>query len=184
MKKSLLYYFISKFLLIFSVDAYADGVEAFMDVSATIEPSCTVNVSNLNFGPYNLAESNETATIAILCTNGSKFMSGLDAGSSSGSTETSRSMTNNGKLLKYSLYQDETMRRLWGSESSNTLSGVGTGKLQYFKIYGRIAENQKLPAALYTDNILISLNIDGLSGFGYQLSVGMTVAAHVQPDEK
>lgn len=184
MKKFLLNYFVFKFVLLLNVITYADGLEGFMDVSATIEPSCTVNVSNLNFGPYNFAESNETATIAILCTNGSKFVIGLDAGSSSGATEANRSMMNNGKLLRYSLYQDGTMKRPWGTGSGNALSGVGTGKLQYFKIYGRITENQKLPAGLYRDNILISLNIDGLSGFGYQLSVGMVVAANVQPEDK
>lgn len=167
--------------LLFSFKALADANEASMQVTATVEPSCTITASNLNFGPYNFAISNETATIAVLCTNGTKFKLGLNSGSTSGSSISNRMMANNNNFLKYSLYQDPGMRVMWGSDSSNSMSGNGTGAIQYFKIYGRIPENQNLPVGLYRDNILISLIIDGLSGFGYQLSVGMNVAATIRP---
>ena len=67
------------------------------------------------------------------------------------------------------------------SDLTGGISGTSTGIMQYFKVYGQITENQKVPAGLYRDNFLVSLSIDGLSGFGYQIAVGMDVATFVKP---
>lgn len=181
MKKSPLNYFAIFFLLLFSANSYGDATEAFMNVSATVEPSCTVTVSNLNFGPYNFAVSNETATVAILCTNGTKFRIDMGNGNAKGASEVTRSMSNNANYLTYSLYKDAGMSNAWGTGNTAGISGISTGVMQYFKVYGRIAENQNLPAGLYRDNVAVSLSIDGLSGFGYQISVGMDIAALIKP---
>lgn len=180
MKNSLSGFFFFCCLLL-STRSFGDANERFMNVSATVEPSCTVTVSNLNFGPYNFAASNETATIAILCTNGTKFRVDLGSGNGKGASESTRSMINNSNTLRYSVYKDAGMRNPWGAGSTGGISGISTGIMQYFKVYGNIAENQKLPAGLYRDNVLVSLSIDGFSGFGYQIAVGMDVAAFIKP---
>ena len=182
MKSQKYYKYLIAILLLLSPNfVNAGSAESIMNVSATVAPSCSITASNLNFGPYNFAISNEVAQITILCTNGSKYKLALSPGRGSGATVNNRFMTNNNNLLKYSIYQDSAMSKTWGNDSLTSMAGTGTGIEEYIKVYGRIPGNQKLPPGFYSDEVLISLNIEGFVGISYQLSLSMRVMATIRP---
>jgi len=62
-------------------------------VTATVASSCTVTATSLAFGNYTLAQLDGTSTITATCTNGTTYTIGLDAGTFSGATTSTRRMT-------------------------------------------------------------------------------------------
>ncbi|MBB72431.1 MAG: spore coat protein [Legionellales bacterium] len=131
-------------------------------VNATVSDSCSVSANNLSFGSYEptgITNLDETTTISVTCTLGTVYNTGLDAGTGSGATVTTRKMTSGSDLLNYSLYSNVTHTTVWGDTVGvNTMPGVGTGSAQNLTVYGRIPSGQSsVPAGSYSDTITVTV---------------------------
>lgn len=172
----LVFYFIFYLL---SSTTFAASSQTQMDVSASVEPSCTIISNNLSFGIYNSSISSTSTILKVLCTKGTKFSIELESSNGTGGTSSWR-MNNGQNFLDYALYQDSGAGRIWGN-NNNALIATGTGRIQIFKVYGRIPANQRLPSGYYFDNVNIKLNIGKTSpSLAYQLSLSMLVEATIK----
>ena len=96
----------------------------------------------------------QTGNIAVLCTNGTSYTIGLDAGAVTG-RKLSGSLGGN---LNYALYRDSGRTNNWGSTiGTDTQAGTGNGLLQNLTVYGRIASAQTPLAGVYTDTVTVTL---------------------------
>jgi spore coat protein U-like protein len=131
-------------------------------VQMTITSSCVINsTSTLNFsGSQGVLVANVDATSSVLvqCTNTTPYNIGLDAGTGTGATVTTRKLTNGSNTINYSLYSDSGRSTVWGNTvGTNTVSGTGNGASQSYTIYGRVPPQTTPAAATYTDTITVTV---------------------------
>lgn len=72
-----------------------------MGVSANVLSVCVVNVGDMVFGnvdPTSASAVDQVASISVLCTKGTSFTVGLNAGTASGATVTTRRTTGGADL--------------------------------------------------------------------------------------
>jgi Spore Coat Protein U domain len=83
------------------------------------------------------ANVDQTSTIQVQCTNTTAYNIGLDAGTASGATVTTRKMTSGGTTVSYSLYSNSGRITNWGNTvGTDTVSSTGTGASQSFTLGG------------------------------------------------
>ena len=127
-------------------------------VTANVQATCLVSATPLAFGTYNGTVNNKTSNVNVTCTNTTPYNVGLDAGTSTGATVTTRKMVNGSNTLGYSLFRDAAQTLNWGNTvGTDTLSGTGTGAAQLLNVFGRIPGSQAPAPGTYTDTILITL---------------------------
>ena len=128
-------------------------------VVASVTASCTVSVSNMDFGnisPDVVSAVDQIATISLSCTNDSDYTIGLSQGAHFvESGPTGRRMNNNGDLLAYGLYRDAARTENWGHDAGTVAAGVGTGEEQSRTVFGRILSNQEAFAGTYYDTVVV-----------------------------
>jgi len=128
-------------------------------VVASVTASCTVSVSNMDFGnisPEVVSAVDQIATISLSCTNDSDYTIGLSQGAHFvESGPTGRRMNNNGDLLAYGLYRDAARTENWGQDAGTVAVGVGTGEEQSRTVFGRILSNQEAFAGTYYDTVVV-----------------------------
>jgi spore coat protein U-like protein len=135
-------------------------VTAQFSVTATEQPGCALSASALNFGTYSGAVINATSTISVTCTSGTAYNVGLNAGTATGATVTTRKMTGPASaLLNYGLYRNSTHTTNWGNTvGTNTSAGTGTGSTQSLTVYGQLPAGQSTTAAgIYSDTITATI---------------------------
>lgn len=137
-----------------------------MSVSATVLTACTVTPGPLSFGNYDPTSGtakDATATITVVCTAGTAYTLGLDAGSGAGATTSARKMTlaSGSTTLSYAIYSDSGRTANWGN-TAGTGALTGTSSLvslsQNFTAYGRIPVSQTATAGAYTDTVTVTLS--------------------------
>jgi spore coat protein U-like protein len=133
-------------------------------VSATIVDSCSVSATALGFGnvdPVSLAGTavDATTTVDVTCANGTAYDVGLDAGTATGATVTTRQMTSGANTLNYALYSDSGRTTNWGNTvATDTVTGTGDGTAQSLTVYGRIPSGQgTVPTGAYSDTITVTV---------------------------
>jgi spore coat protein U-like protein len=130
-------------------------------VSATAVESCTVTVTDLAFGSYDMldpAPTDAVAAIRVACTIDAVYHVGLNAGAGAGATVSQRSMQREGQALRYGLFSDPGRRVIWGNTVGvDALAGVGTGMATEHAIYGRIAPRQPIRSGHYADTVTATL---------------------------
>ncbi len=143
--------------------ADAGTATATFNVTATINPACTIQASELNFGTYAEAQVDGQSTITVTCTSTTAWEVALNAGSSAGATIGNRRMTGPGPSnLNYGLFTDAARTVTWGDKPAlpgqNTVSGFGTGSAQALTVFGRIPGGQGTanPGA-YLDTITVTI---------------------------
>jgi spore coat protein U-like protein len=141
---------------------YTDTVDTAttsFTLTVTIEPSCTISANPLSFGNYSGALLDATTTLSVTCTDTTPYNVGLNAGTATGATVTTRMMTGpGGALLNYSLYSNSGYSVNWGNSSGSWVGGTGTGGAQTLTVYGQIPANQFPTAGSYTDTIVATVN--------------------------
>jgi spore coat protein U-like protein len=139
--------------------AFAASTTGSLVVTATVLASCTVVGSTIAFGNYSSAQIDQTGNIAVLCTNGTAYTIGLDAGAGTGATTSNRKLTGSlGGTLNYALFRDSGRTNNWGTTAgTDTQAGTGTGLTQNLTVYGRIASGQTPLAGVYTDTVTVTL---------------------------
>jgi spore coat protein U-like protein len=128
-------------------------------VTATVVAGCTVTATNLAFGTYSEAQIDATSTITTDCNSGSAYNIGLNAGTASGATVTTRRMSGpGGALLNYSLFSDAGRTLNWGNTvGTDTVPSTGTGAAQNFTVFGRLPGSQFVTTGAYTDTITVTV---------------------------
>jgi spore coat protein U-like protein len=141
----------------FASSANAATATTTFTVSTTVLATCTVSAGNLTFANYSGAQVDNSSTVTVTCTNTTPYNVGLNAGTATSATVTTRKMTSASKsaTLAYSLYSDSTRTTNWGNTvGSDTVTGTGNGSGQGLTVYGRIpAGSYPAPATDYTDTI-------------------------------
>ena len=130
-------------------------------VQLTITASCVISsASAMNFGNSGVIASaiNQTSTIQVQCTNTTPYNIGLNAGTATGATVTTRKMTNGANAISYSLFSNAGMTTNWGQTfGTDTVSATGNGAAQSFTVYGQVpAQSTPTPGA-YFDTITITV---------------------------
>ncbi len=132
-----------------------------LPVSLTIAASCTVqSAANLAFGSQSAISSNLDASsaIGVVCTNATPYTVGLSAGSGTGATVASRLLTNGAATIPYSIYQDVGRTQVWGATPSvDAEGGTGTGVVQTYNAYGRVAPISAPVAGPYSDTLSVTV---------------------------
>jgi spore coat protein U-like protein len=128
-------------------------------INMNVVTSCTVSASALNFGTYTSSSASDVnTTVSVLCSFGTAYNVGLDAGLGAGATVANRKVTSGANLLNYSLYQDAARTVVWGNTNgSNTLSGTGSGVTQALTVYGRVFSGQSAALGNYQDTITVTV---------------------------
>ena len=141
--------------------AWAATTTTTFTVSITITASCVINsASNLSFGSQGVLTANVdvTSTIQVQCTNTTPYNIGLDAGTSTGATVTTRKMTNGAATVSYSLYSNAGRTTNWGNTvGTDTVASAGTGASQSFTVYGRVPPQSTPAAQVYNDTITVTV---------------------------
>jgi len=130
-------------------------------VSATVIGACSISATPLVFGNYNPTGGTNldaTTTLVVLCTTGTSYDVGLDAGGGSGASVTSRKMSFLANTLTYGLYQDAAHTTVWGNTvGSDTVAGTAGLLPTTLTVYGRVPSGQNAPIGVYTDIIQVTL---------------------------
>jgi spore coat protein U-like protein len=129
-------------------------------VTATVQATCTVSATNLAFGTYTAAVANATSTVSVTCTNTTPYNVGLNAGTATGATVTTRKMTGpSSATLNYGLFQDSGYTQNWGNTvGTDTVSGTGNGSAQNLTVYGQVPAGQYVQPGSYSDTITVTVS--------------------------
>lgn len=145
-------------MCLISLPVFAATTNTTFAVTATVQASCSVSASALAFGTYSTAQLDATSTVTVTCSNTTPYTVGLDAGTSTGATVTTRKMVNGANTLNYTLFNDAARTTNWGNTApTNWVSGTGNGSAQALTVYGRIPANQFVNPVAYNDTIAVTV---------------------------
>ena len=145
--------------------AVAATATANLGVTATVSNNCTISTTAVGFGSYDPVVAHAstnldgTGTVIVACTKGAVATVGLGLGSNvTGSTRRLKDPGTN--YLTYELYRDAGRTSVWGDAGAALLSpGAAPSKTaRTFTVYGRIPQNQDIPAGAYTDTVVATVN--------------------------
>lgn len=142
--------------------SFAADATTTMGISATVLSACSINANNLAFGNYNptsATPTDATSTIDVICTTGTSYTVALNAGTTSGTTVSTRKMASGANRLDYALYSDSARSTNWGNTpGTDTPAATVAGVIpSTFTVYGRVAAQQNVPAGSYTDTVTITV---------------------------
>jgi spore coat protein U-like protein len=147
--------------LVLGGTASATTTTTTFPVQITIQATCTiVSASTLNFGTQALLSANidQTSTIQVQCTNTTPYNIGLDAGTATGATVTTRKMTNGAATVSYSLFSNAGRTTNWGDTvGTDTVAATGNGASQSFSVFGRVPAQTTPAPNVYTDTITVTV---------------------------
>ena len=136
---------------------------ADLEVTATVEDSCTVQNSTMNFGTLSVINGTNhdaTASVSLTCTIGADYTVSLDNGVNAGAgTQRFLSYDDGGAVhnIPYNLYSDSTRSNAWASAGVNP-AGTATGTAETVTVYGRIPSTaNNVMAGSYTDTVTVSI---------------------------
>jgi spore coat protein U-like protein len=128
-------------------------------VTAQVTTTCGITASNLNFGIYTGVQVDATTTLSATCSDTTPYNVGLNAGTTTGATVTTRKMAGPATdLLGYQLFSDTGRTTNWGNTvGTDTVASTGTGLAQTLTVYGRIPAGQFIQSGAYDDTITVTL---------------------------
>lgn len=125
--------------------------------------NCTINsVTGLSFGAYSSSSpsaSDATGQMVFVCTNVQGAIT-IRLSTGNAGRFTPRQMTSGRGRLDYNLYIDAARTQIWGDGSGGsslrTLVPVNNAPTT-LEIFGRIPSRQFVPAGIYSDTIVVTL---------------------------
>lgn len=132
-------------------------------VTATVLAKCKITAGDLAFGNYDPTSASPldaTSTITVRCNKNKAYDIGLNAGTFSGATVTTRKMTGaDAAGLAYALTQDSGHATNWGQTVGTDTKYVNsaTGADETHTVYGRIASGQFVTDGAYSDTITATI---------------------------
>lgn len=120
---------------------------------------CGISAGNLSFGNYTGTVLYATSTIQVGCSPGTAYNVGLNAGTATGATVTTRKMTGPNKaLLNYGLFSNSGHTVNWGNTvGTDTVVEHANGKTQSLTVYGQIPAGQSVAPGSYVDTITATI---------------------------
>ena len=142
--------------------ALASTATTTFPVSALVLTVCSVTASPLTFASYDPTSAtpdDATTTTVVTCTLGTSFQVGLNAGTTSGATVTTRKMANGANRLNYGLFQDASRTTNWGNTPGTDTPAATTSVVvpTTLTVYGRAPADQIVPLGAYTDTITVTV---------------------------
>jgi len=145
-------------VLLYAGLANADSQTGNLNVSASVNSVCSVGTSTLSFGTYDPSSGTDLdaqGIVSITCTLGTSYTVALDLGAQPNGSV--RRMIHGTYYLNYEIYKDSGRLTIWNS--SNTVSGTGTGSADSIPAYGRVPKQQpSIGSGSYSDTVLITVN--------------------------
>jgi spore coat protein U-like protein len=137
-------------------------------VSLTIHAECVINsTATLAFGSLGVlggiggaANNDATTTVAVQCTDTTPFDIGLDAGTTTGGSTTTRKLLNTGSAatVNYTLWQDSNHSVNWGNlVGTDTKTITGDGASHGYTVYGRIPAQTTPAPGTYADTVTVTV---------------------------
>lgn len=138
-------------------------------VTATLDPTCTVQTTPATFGHYNPLTTHATApleitsSVTITCSKGMATTIGLDRGLHADyAQDTTRAMKHvlRDEYLSYDLYQDAVHTTLWGASGAHLVVPpvAPDTKPRTYLIFGRVPAGQDVSIGHYHDTIVAIVN--------------------------
>lgn len=132
---------------------YSNGSKtSTFDVTMGIVADCTIATNALDFGQSRgvlTTAVSTTANINVTCTNTTPYNLGLNAGTGTGSSGTTRYMSGTGSntgTVRFNLFQAAGSTPWGDTQGTDTLGGTGNGTQQTLTVYGQIpAQNTPAP---------------------------------------
>ena len=148
--------------------AVAGTTSLTFGVQLTIQAQCVINsTATLNFGTAGVlggaggaTNTDGTTTVAVQCTDTTPFDIGLNAGTGSGASTTTRKMTKGGgtATVNYILTQDAGRATNWGNQvGTDTETLTGDGASHSYTIYGRIPPQTTPAPGNYADTVTVTV---------------------------
>ena len=145
----------------FAAPAYANTAD--LDVTATVEDSCTVANSTMNFGTLSVINGTNhdaSASVSLTCTIGADYTVSLDNGNNAGAGTQRFLNYDDGATvhqIPYNLYSDTARSTAWNSAGFNP-AGTASGTSETLTVYGRIPSTAaNVIAGSYTDTVTVSI---------------------------
>jgi spore coat protein U-like protein len=148
-----------------------------LDVTLTVDPSCAITVTALDFGTVTAlaTDKNESSQgdVAVTCTQNAKYSIGLGEGEGPSATIDTRQLSNTAdgvvgsgnEHLGYQLYFDGDDRdedHVWGDTvGTDTVDDVGTGSSQSHPVYGVVAAHA-VSLGSYSDTVVATVWYEGV----------------------
>lgn len=134
--------------------------------ASTWAASCTVSVTAMSFGNYDVFATSplsSTATIAYRCQPGIPVNPPILTADPGNGTFANRYMLQGSSQLLYNLYVDPAGSAIFGNGAGGTASITGVlisnARLNGDNvIYGRIPAGQDVGPGLYTDSVVVTIN--------------------------
>jgi spore coat protein U-like protein len=142
-----------------SVTSSTGTVTTTFSVQATVQATCLISAGALNFGIYTGLVINVASTLTITCTSSTTYNVGLNAGTATGATVTTRKMTGPASAhLNYAMFRDSGRTLNWGNTvGTDTVSATGNGSAQLSNVFGRLAAGQTVAVGAYSDTIIVTV---------------------------
>lgn len=147
--------------------AFGAAKQQTMPVRSQVDVNCSFQTaSSLNFLGYDSNGINstlpldQTALLQINCTRGATTSIGIDRGTHAGQASIgTRALAKGNKYLGYDVYQDSGRTILWANAGAGLYNYVSPSSLPTnINIYGRIFSSQNVPAGIYTDTLVVTIN--------------------------
>lgn len=125
--------------------------------TAMVVPTCSVTVTNMDFGTTTLFTSNidATSTVNVTCSNGAPYNIRLNGGTSGATNPTLRKMSLGVNQVTYGLYRNAARTLGWGAtDGVNTKAGTGSAGVDPHTVYGRIPPQTSVAPGTYADTVI------------------------------
>lgn len=148
----------------FAQPAAADTDDDTLDVTATVTSTCSITAGTLAFGNVDVTSGNNvdtSTTINVTCTSGTDWEASADEGLGEDATLAIRQMTDgDDNTLDYILSTQSDYSDIWGDgvDTTELVTGTGTGSAQTPTIYGRVLSGQSTaPTGAYSDTVTVTV---------------------------
>lgn len=130
-----------------------------MGVSASVVASCSISANTLSFGNYTGLLIDAQSVVTVTCTNTTTFNIGLNAGTATGATVTTRQMTGPASAtLNYQIFRENTRTYNWGNTvGTDTFLSQGDGTSHQYATFGTLAASQTPAPGSYSDTIIATI---------------------------
>ena len=142
--------------------ALAGSKSATFDVTMRVIADCTIGATGIDFGTTGVMSGaiNGSSNINVTCTNTTPYNVGLDQGTGTGSSGTTRYLagaSGNADTVELKLYR-QSGSGLWGNtQGTDTLGGTGNGAQQVLTVYGEIPKQKAVTPDTYKSTITATI---------------------------
>lgn len=148
---------------------FAGSATSSFRVTATLNPTCTIQTTPAAFGHYNPITTHATApleitsSVTITCSKGMSTTIGLDRGLHAAyALDTTRAMKHvvRDEYLNYELYKDPIHTTLWGTSGAHLVVPpiAPDTKPRTYLIFGRVPAGQNVSIGDYHDTVVAVVN--------------------------